>query len=207
MAISRIVIGVVIPVLAFLILFIGNSRQKDESAESFAINSTIYAAAKAAMLAGLFIFMRSLVNGEEVLRRRRESKYSNSYSKEPKKERASGPKTDRQSSSYRRTYSKEQASSGTSYKQQSYKQQSSNNNQSSFKTASQEEPSDYDILGVPKTASFRDIHRAYRTKMLKTHPDRMAGMGARCRQMAEEECKKINAAFDRIRKARNYAFA
>ncbi|MBF0572056.1 MAG: J domain-containing protein [Candidatus Omnitrophica bacterium] len=185
MAVSRIVIGAAVPFLVFIIFFRGTAREKDEGAGAYAIRSAIDAAAKAAMLAGLFFFMRSLINGEEILCARQEAYHSDSSFK-----RAS---SDRQSS-------------GTSHKERT-----SFNEQASFRSSSNEKTpeqgSDYDILGVPETADFKDIQRAYREKVLKTHPDRVAKMGARYRKMAEEECKKVNAAFDRIRKARNYGFA
>ena len=193
-AISRIVIGVVVPVLAFYIFFRAVARQGDESEWAFAIRSAIHMAAKAAMLFGLFIFLTSLVNGEQVRSARGETDFSESS--------FSRASSNRQSSYKKQSSFNEQASSRTYSKEQT-----SSNKRENFKTAPQEEPSDYDILGVPRTASFQDIQRAYRKKMLKTHPDRLAGMAAKYRRMAEEECKKINAAFDRLRKARNYGFA
>ena len=79
MAVSRIVIGVMVPVLAFFIFFLGSSKEKDESAGAYAIRSAIHAAFQAAMLAGLFFFMRSLVNGDEVRNTRGETNFSESY--------------------------------------------------------------------------------------------------------------------------------
>ena len=209
MAVSRIVIGVVVPPLALFILLRGFSREKDESAGAYAIRSIIEMAAKAAMLTGLFFFMRSLVNGEEVFGARGEAYHSDSFFRRASSNnqstfdsRASSNKQSSETSSNKEYTSNDRASFRSSSKEKA-----SSSEQESVKTASQEELSDYDILGVPKTADFNDIQRAYRNKVLKTHPDRVAKMGAKYRKMAEEECKKINAAFDRIRKARNYGFA
>ena len=209
MAVSRIVIGVVVPPLALFILLRGSSREKDESAGAYAIRSIIEMAAKAAMLTGLFFFMRSLVNGEEVFGARGEAYHSDSFFRRASSNnqstfdsRASSNKQSSETSSNKEYTSNDRASFRSSSKEKA-----SSSEQESVKTASQEELSDYDILGVPKTADFNDIQRAYRNKVLKTHPDRVAKMGAKYRKIAEEECKKINAAFDRIRKARNYGFA
>ena len=209
MAVSRIVIGVVVPPLALFILLRGFSREKDESAGAYAIRSIIEMAAKAAMLTGLFFFMRSLVNGEEVFGARGEAYHSDSFFRRASSNnqstfdsRASSNKQSSETSS-----NKEHTSNDRASFRSSSKEKASSSEQESVKTASQEELSDYDILGVPKTADFNDIQRAYRNKVLKTHPDRVAKMGAKYRKIAEEECKKINAAFDRIRKARNYGFA
>ena len=209
MAVSRIVIGVVVPPLALFILLRGFSREKDESAGAYAIRSIIEMAAKAAMLTGLFFFMRSLVNGEEVFGARGEAYHSDSFFRRASSNnqstfdsRASSNKQSSETSSNKEYTSNDRASFRSSSKEKA-----SSSEQESVKTASQEELSDYDILGVPKTADFNDIQRAYRNKVLKTHPDRVAKMGAKYRKIAEEECKKINAAFDRIRKARNYGFA
>jgi DnaJ family protein A protein 2 len=45
----------------------------------------------------------------------------------------------------------------------------------------------YDILGVPKTASEKDIQKAYRKLALKCHPDKGGD---------EEEFKELSKAYD-----------
>ncbi|MDA3793361.1 MAG: DnaJ domain-containing protein [Elusimicrobia bacterium] len=50
---------------------------------------------------------------------------------------------------------------------------------------------DYDILGVSKDASEKDIKKAYRKLALKYHPDRNKGD-----DKAQEKFKEINHAYD-----------
>lgn len=65
----------------------------------------------------------------------------------------------------------------------------------------------YTALGVSPEASDDEIKRAYRRMMRETHPDRLASQGLpeAMRQVAEERAREINAAFDLIKRARNFA--
>lgn len=51
----------------------------------------------------------------------------------------------------------------------------------------------YQILGVPVTATFEEIRRAYRQLMRTTHPDRVRDPEKR--RIAEERAKLLNAAY------------
>ncbi|MBN1609804.1 MAG: co-chaperone DjlA [Polyangiaceae bacterium] len=59
-------------------------------------------------------------------------------------------------------------------------------------------------LGVTPDASEDEIKRAYRKTMSENHPDRFAAKGLpdSMREIAEDRARKINAAYDLIRKAR-----
>jgi len=63
---------------------------------------------------------------------------------------------------------------------------------------------DYLILGVPHDASTEDIRRRYRELVRDYHPDRhiAAGVPAEMIAIATERLQKVNAAYDRIMKAR-----
>ena len=56
----------------------------------------------------------------------------------------------------------------------------------------------YKLLGVPCTASAREITRAYREAMRRAHPDRQR---PEARAAAEERAKLINRAFTTLSKA------
>ena len=53
-------------------------------------------------------------------------------------------------------------------------------------------PDHYQLLGVPPGATAREITRAYREAMKRTHPDRV---GPAFRAKAEERSKELNAAY------------
>ena len=178
--ISRVIIGVIIPVIAFFTLISGPTREKDESAASYQARCAMHTVFKAAFLTGLFFFMKSLVNGQKVRDARGDFDNSDDSS---------------ESRSEEKTYrSGAEGASAPDGKTEDSKKRS------------EERPSDHEILGVPPDATFEVIQRAYRKKMMKIHPDRMAGLGAKYRQKAEDECKKINVAFERLRKARSHVF-
>ena len=58
----------------------------------------------------------------------------------------------------------------------------------------------YEILDIPKEASAKEIKEAYRKKMLEYHPDRTGGLGEKLKDLATEESKKINNAFEELMK-------
>jgi len=53
-------------------------------------------------------------------------------------------------------------------------------------------PDHYQLLGVPPGATAREVTRAYREAMRRTHPDRV---GPAFRAKAEERAKGLNAAY------------
>jgi len=60
----------------------------------------------------------------------------------------------------------------------------------------------YKILGISANATDDEVKRAYRRLALEHHPDRVAKLGDDVRRAAEKKFQEINAAKERIYKAR-----
>ena len=60
----------------------------------------------------------------------------------------------------------------------------------------------YQVLGVSPDASDDEVKKAYRRLALEHHPDRVAKLGEDVRKAAEKKFQEINAAKERIWKAR-----
>lgn len=60
----------------------------------------------------------------------------------------------------------------------------------------------YDILEVTRNASNEEILKKYRQLALKNHPDKVAYLGEEIRQRAEEKFKKIQEAWEEIKRER-----
>ncbi|MBQ8157770.1 MAG: TerB family tellurite resistance protein [Prevotella sp.] len=60
----------------------------------------------------------------------------------------------------------------------------------------------YKVLGVTPEATDDELRRAYRRLALEHHPDRVAALGDDVRRAAEKKFQEINAAKERIWKAR-----
>jgi DnaJ-domain-containing protein 1 len=52
------------------------------------------------------------------------------------------------------------------------------------------------VLGLRGKVTLQDIKSHYRQRMLEYHPDKVASLGAKLRELAEEETKQINAAYE-----------
>ena len=58
------------------------------------------------------------------------------------------------------------------------------------------------MLGVPPTATDDEVKKAYRKLALEHHPDRVSALGDDVRKAAEKKFQEINAAKEKIYKAR-----
>jgi DnaJ like chaperone protein len=60
----------------------------------------------------------------------------------------------------------------------------------------------YKILEVESTASNEEIKKAYRKMAVKYHPDKVSYLGEEFKNTANEKFKKVNEAYDKIKKER-----
>lgn len=61
----------------------------------------------------------------------------------------------------------------------------------------------FEIIGVPSTAGFDEVHAAWRQKLAEYHPDRFLRAGEKIRNLAHTETQRLNAAFQAIAKERS----
>ncbi|MGM0666709.1 MAG: TerB family tellurite resistance protein [Bacteroidota bacterium] len=69
-------------------------------------------------------------------------------------------------------------------------------------------PSDdafYKILEIAPTASNEEVKKAYRKMARKFHPDMVSHLGEDFREIANEKFRKVNEAYEKIKKSRNMA--
>ena len=66
-----------------------------------------------------------------------------------------------------------------------------------------ETDSAYKILEIESSASNEDVKKAFRRMAMKYHPDKVSHLGDDFRKTADEKFKKVNEAYEKIRKERN----
>ncbi len=62
--------------------------------------------------------------------------------------------------------------------------------------------SSYKVLGIEPTATDDEVRKAYKRMALKYHPDKVATLGEDVQKAAEEKFKKVQQAYDKIKKER-----
>jgi len=68
-----------------------------------------------------------------------------------------------------------------------------------------ETDSSYKILEIEPSATDDKVKKAYRRMAMKYHPDKVSHLGEDFRKTADEKFRKVNEAYERIRKERNMA--
>lgn len=67
----------------------------------------------------------------------------------------------------------------------------------------QETLSSYKILEIEPSISNEEVKKAYRKLAMKYHPDKVSHMGEDKRKTADDKFKRLNEAYERIKKERN----
>lgn len=60
----------------------------------------------------------------------------------------------------------------------------------------------YRVLGITRSATNDEVRKAYRLMAMKYHPDKVTNLGEEVRKNAENQMRKINEAYERIKAAR-----
>lgn len=66
----------------------------------------------------------------------------------------------------------------------------------------QQADSAYKVLGIEPTATDEEVRKAYKRMALKYHPDKVATLGEDVQKAAEEKFKKVQQAYEQIKKER-----
>lgn len=66
-----------------------------------------------------------------------------------------------------------------------------------------ETDSSYKILELERNATDEEVKKAYRRMAMKYHPDKVSHLGEDYRKSAEDKFKKVNEAYEKIKKERN----
>jgi len=66
-----------------------------------------------------------------------------------------------------------------------------------------ETDSSYKILEIEPSATNEEVKKAYRRMAMKYHPDKVSNLGEDYRKTANEKFRKVNEAYERIKKERN----
>jgi DnaJ-domain-containing protein 1 len=59
----------------------------------------------------------------------------------------------------------------------------------------------WEVLRVARGASLKEIAAAYRDGISKNHPDKVAHLSDKLRQVAEHETRRLNAAYEEAKRA------
>lgn len=61
----------------------------------------------------------------------------------------------------------------------------------------------YKVLEITESASDEDVKKAYKKMAVKYHPDKVSHLGEEVQNSATEKFKKVNEAYEKIKKQRN----
>jgi DnaJ-domain-containing protein 1 len=92
----------------------------------------------------------------------------------------------------------DEAARGKSYQSSNNenKQKDSGSGKLTFKSACE-------VLSISPDATIDEIKSAYKKLMMEYHPDKVAGLGAEIKEVAERKTKEINAAYSFLMSAMN----
>ena len=86
----------------------------------------------------------------------------------------------------------------------SYKNQSANSTQAGSRSennnSNEIDKDPYEILGVEKNATKKEIQTAYKKKVQQYHPDKVSHLGEELQKVANEKFIEIKSAYDRLMK-------
>jgi DnaJ like chaperone protein len=68
-----------------------------------------------------------------------------------------------------------------------------------------ETDSSFKILEIESSATNDEVKKAYRRMAMKYHPDKVSHLGDEIRKSADEKFRKVNEAYNKIKKERNMA--
>jgi DnaJ like chaperone protein len=68
-----------------------------------------------------------------------------------------------------------------------------------------ETDSAYKILEIESSSTDEEVKKAYRRMAMKYHPDKVSHLGEEFRKTADEKIKKVNEAYEKIKKERGIA--
>jgi len=66
-----------------------------------------------------------------------------------------------------------------------------------------ETDSSYKILEIERTATNDEVKKAYRRMAMKYHPDKVSHLGDDYKKSADEKFRKVNEAYEKIKRERN----
>lgn len=66
-----------------------------------------------------------------------------------------------------------------------------------------ETDSSYKILEIERASTNEEVKKAYRKMAMKYHPDKVSHLGEDYKKAADEKFKKVNEAYEKIKKERN----
>ncbi len=158
-------------------------------------------------------YLRSNQRANDKARAQTQSSQSNAdFREQEARRRQEQARREREQTKQKKTHSKKNKKANSTKSKQSSNKKSSNAGYEEFKRRYQQPPPKpkselekaFDVLGLKPTVTKEEAKRAYRKLMSLYHPDKLAGLPEGRKKQAEEESKKINVAWDRIKKSKRW---